>query len=61
MQARLWWVCGAALAVAVFAGWRDWRRARRHDPDAVGLVDWPTVQVFALIAAALLGSIAFNA
>ncbi|WP_374146456.1 hypothetical protein [Sphingomonas sp. 28-63-12] len=51
----------AALAIAVFSGWRDWRRARRENLDAVGIVDWPTVQILALIVAAILASIAFTA
>ena len=44
-------------AVAVLAGWKQARRGRRRDVDAVGWVDWTTVQMlalFALAAAALL-------
>lgn len=47
-----------ALAVAVFAGWRDARRRRRAEVDAVGWVDWTTVQMAALIALAVLGLLA---
>uniref|UniRef100_UPI0035CA3F3A hypothetical protein n=1 Tax=uncultured Sphingomonas sp. TaxID=158754 RepID=UPI0035CA3F3A len=48
-----WWIgAGAALGTAVLAGVADWRRARRDDLDAVGWVDWRSVQMFALIAAA---------
>ncbi|OYY70892.1 MAG: hypothetical protein B7Y47_08270 [Sphingomonas sp. 28-63-12] len=61
MQAGLWEGAVAALAIAVFSGWRDWRRARRENLDAVGIVDWPTVQILALIVAAILASIAFTA
>ncbi len=58
MQAGLWTGVGVAIAVALLSGWRDWRRARRDDPDEVSMIDWPTVQVFALLAAAILGVLA---
>lgn len=49
----LWWVgAGAAVLVAVLAGVADWRRGCRADLDAVGWVDWRSLQMFALIAAA---------
>lgn len=51
---------GAAVAIALISGWRDWRRARRADPDAVGIIDWPTVQVLALIAAAVMAGLALR-
>jgi hypothetical protein len=60
MQAGLWSGVGVAIAVALFSGWRDWRRARRDDPDAVSMIDWPIVQIFALIAAAVLAGLAFK-
>jgi hypothetical protein len=49
-----WWG-GAAVAVlvAVIAGIADWRRQQRADLDAVGWVDWRSLHVFALIAAAV--------
>ncbi len=58
MQAGLWAGAVVAAAVALFSGWCDWQRARRADPDAVSMIDWPTVQVFALIAAAVLAGLA---
>lgn len=50
------WAEGAAVAIAVaaLAWWRDRRRTRRTNPDAVGLVAWDTVFVLAVFAAVLL-------
>lgn len=50
----------AAMAVAttLFAAWRQQRHSRRRDPDAVGVIDWLTVQAGGLIA---LGAIALFA
>lgn len=58
MQAGLWTGAVVAVAIALFSGWRDWQRTRRADPDAISMIDWPTVQVFALIAAAILAGLA---
>ncbi|KTT70610.1 hypothetical protein NS334_12055 [Sphingomonas endophytica] len=52
-QVLLGMIAIGALGVAVLAGWRDLRRRRRRDLDAVGWIDWTLVQVFALIAAAI--------
>ena len=60
MKGEFWAGAGASLALAVFAGFRDWRRKRRVDLDKVGIIDWPAVQVLALIAAAILASIAYK-
>lgn len=49
----LWGAAGVLVAVAVAAGFGEWRRRRRHDLDRVGWVDWPTVQMLALIALAI--------
>ena len=49
----LWGVAGVLLAVAVGAGLGDRRRRRRRDLDRVGWVDWPTVQMLAMIALAI--------
>jgi hypothetical protein len=49
-----------ALAVAVAAGVIDWRHKKRDDLDRVTLLDWRGVQVFALIAAVIAVSVAFN-
>ncbi|MGN6279859.1 MAG: hypothetical protein ACTHM8_14205 [Sphingomonas sp.] len=47
-----WYAVAACLAVAVAAGFADWRRRRRRDLDRVGPIHWPTVQMLALIASA---------
>jgi hypothetical protein len=49
-----------ALAVAVVAGVIDWRHKKRADLDRVTLLDWRSVQVFALIGAVIAFSLAMN-
>lgn len=61
MQAMLWAGAVASAAAGLFAGWRDWRRVRRHDPDAVGPVDWGAVQVLAVLAAVACAALALKA
>lgn len=46
-------LAASCLAIALLAAWRERRRSRRHDPDAVGWVDWRAVQMLALIALAV--------
>jgi len=57
-------VCGAAAVAAVLlalmAALADHRQRRRHDLDRVALLDWRSVQLFALIAAIILAGLAFN-
>lgn len=59
-QAFLAAIATLAFALAVFAGWRAHRRTRRHDPDAVGWIDWTLVQMAALIALAVTGYVALK-
>jgi hypothetical protein len=49
-----------ALVLVVAAGIIDWRHRKRDDLDRVTLLDWRSVQVFALIAAVIAFSLAFN-
>jgi hypothetical protein len=51
--APFWSAAIVAVLVALFAGLGDRRRKRRADLDRVGLLDWPTLQMLALIAAAI--------
>lgn len=49
-----------SLALALFAGFRERQRKRRANLDKIGIIDWPAVQVLALIAAGILASIAYK-
>lgn len=61
MHLLLWGASGGFALVAVAAGLGDRRRRRRRDPDSVGWVDWPTVQMVSLIALAVTAGLAFKA
>ena len=60
MAVDYWIGAGLALALAIIAGFRDRQRKRRSNLDKVGIIDWPAVQVIALIATAILASVAYN-
>lgn len=60
MQQQLWTSVGAALLVAVIAGFGERKRKRRADMDRIGLVSWPFVQMMALLAALILTSVALH-
>lgn len=49
-----------ALLVAGASGIADWRERKRRDLDAVGFVPWTTIQMLALLAAVVMGSLALN-
>lgn len=51
--APYWIGAGVALCAALVAGVGDRRRKRRADLDRVGLIDWPTLQMLALIVVAV--------
>lgn len=50
----------ACVAVILLAGWREHRRRHRHHADAVGVVDWASVQFGALAVLAVIGWVALR-
>ncbi len=59
-QAVLLGAAASCVVAAVGAALGDQRRVRRQDLDAVGLVDWRTVQLVAISAALLLAALALQ-
>jgi hypothetical protein len=49
-MAPAWIAAGLAGAVAVAAGLADHSRKRRRDLDRIGMVDWRTIQMAAMLA-----------
>ncbi len=49
-----------AVVLAVVAGLADYRQRKRSDLDRIGVLDWRTIQVFALIVAIVSAGLAFN-
>ena len=60
-QAVLLGAAASCAIAAAGAAWGDHKRSRRDDPDAVGLVDWRTVQVAAIAATLVLAALAIRA
>jgi hypothetical protein len=60
MQQQMLGGAMVALVVAAISGVAEWRRRRRRDLDDVGLVPWMTIQMIALLAAVVMGSLALN-
>ena len=46
--------------MAGLATWADRRRIQRSNPDAVGIVPWPLVLMFSILAAAILAALAIK-
>jgi hypothetical protein len=61
MGSLLWSVSAGLSALVIVAFLGDRRRRFRQDMDAVGWVDWPTVQMLALIALAVTIGLGFKA
>jgi hypothetical protein len=59
-QAMLIGAAASCAMAAAGAAWRDHRRTRRHDPDAVGVIDWRTVQLGAIVATLVLAALAIR-
>lgn len=51
---------GASIALALLAGLGERRRRLRADLDRIGVIDWRSVQMAALLAAALCVSLGVN-
>lgn len=60
MQQELWTSVGVALLVAVVAAFGERQRKRRRDMDKIGLLNWPLIQMLALLAALILTSLALH-
>lgn len=60
MQAGLWSGVAACAALAVASGVADRRRARRSDPDRVGVVPWTTLQLAALMTGIVVAAVAIS-
>lgn len=56
----MWWGAAAALGAAVLAGVGDWRRRNRRDLDRIGWVDWPTLQMLAVLVGVVCAAVAWR-
>jgi len=58
----MWWsVTGALAVVAVASGLADRRQRSRIDPDRIGWIYWPGVQLFTIAGAVIALSLALHA
>ncbi len=53
-------IAAGCLVVGIAAGVADWRHRKRRELDRVALLDWRTVQVFALMGAMIIGALAIR-
>lgn len=60
MQLQLWLGAAAAAVIAVVSGLGEHRRRKRKRIDDVGFVPWSLIQVMAMLAVAILVSLALN-
>lgn len=63
MRPRLqayWFAAGSALLISIAAIFAQRRVETRRDPDRVGIISWPLIQVLALIAALILAGLALH-
>lgn len=58
MQAPLLIGAAGAMALTLFALFAQHRRDHRRDPDRVGIISWPLVQIVSLLAAIMLTALA---
>lgn len=56
-----WYAAGTAFIVSVGAIFAQRRQENRRDPDRIGIISWPLVQVLALIATFILAVLALHA
>lgn len=59
-QAVLLGAAASCAALAAGAGWGDRRRTQRRNLDAVGLLDWRTVQLVAIAGGLVLMALAIR-
>lgn len=60
MQLQLWLGAAGAAVLAVVSGLGEHRRRKRKRVDDVGFVPWQLIQVMAMLAVAILVSVALN-
>lgn len=61
MQAGLWTVVAASVALVLVSGVADRRRMRRRNLDRAGWVPWPLIMILAMIVAAVAAAAALKA